>query len=231
MRDAMTTFFGGTYTTKLAQVEWRTTWEFTCMDEDTMRHFGIFQEASSYLEVEHIPRLFKIQGQGYLESTLEFLCTLRVDVDDLLNEMPMLITFRAAGMTVSISMQRFCMVMGLYTEEEMEDPSYEWLTYALASFPYATHCVGTTTVERASLPRSLVYPYFTLMLYDTSTESWPGQSCMPSLANMWPHIGMYSIFIAWWSGSPCISAMDSCPSCGSSSSYPLRVHTLEQGRA
>lgn len=51
--------------------------------------------------------------------------TLRVDVDDLLNDMSELITFHVVGMTISILMQWFCTALGLYEEYEMEDPVYD----------------------------------------------------------------------------------------------------------
>lgn len=74
------------------------------MDKDAMCHFGIYEEAMQYLQIGHIQCLFDIQGQWYMEPPLEFLSTLQVDVNNLLNEMHELIAFRVARMTVSISM-------------------------------------------------------------------------------------------------------------------------------
>lgn len=71
-----------------------------------------------------------------MEPTLKFLCTLWVDVDDLPNEMPEWITFRVAGMIVSITMRQFCTTLGLYDDDEMDDLTHVRLTYALASLPY-----------------------------------------------------------------------------------------------
>lgn len=73
-----------------------------------------------------------------MEPMLEFLCTLRVEVDDLLNDMLELITFWVAVMTIDISMRQFCTTLGLYEKHEMEDPAYDRLTYSLASFPYVS---------------------------------------------------------------------------------------------
>lgn len=69
-----------------------------------MRHYGLFEEIQSYLDVGHIRCLFEIQEQDHMEPTLEFLCTLRVHVDDLPNEMPEQITFKVVSMTITISM-------------------------------------------------------------------------------------------------------------------------------
>lgn len=66
-----------------------------------MRYFGLYDGIQSYLDMDHIRRLFAIQDQGYLEPTLEFLYTLRVDIEDLPNEMLEWITFRVAGMLVT----------------------------------------------------------------------------------------------------------------------------------
>lgn len=71
-----------------------------------------------------------------MELTVEFLCTLRVEVDDLPNEMLESIIFRVVGMTISITMWHFCTAFGLYKDHKMEDPTHERLTFALVSFPY-----------------------------------------------------------------------------------------------
>lgn len=107
------------------------------LHDEAMRHFSLYEEIQSYLDVGHIRRLFEIQGQGHMEPTLVFLCMVRVVVDDLPNEMPEYITFKAAGMSISITMRQFYTAMGLYEEHEMEDLTYERFIYALGSFPYS----------------------------------------------------------------------------------------------
>lgn len=149
-------------------------WEFTSLDDDVMRHFGLFEEIQSYLEVGHIKRMFEIKGQGHMELTLEFLCTLRVDVNDLPNEMPKLITFRVAGMLVSIAMQQFCTTMGLYEECEIEDPTVEKLHMSWPTSPTQFYGISTMIVSNLTLAVQHTHPYFARTRCGTCTELWPG---------------------------------------------------------
>ncbi|VFQ86909.1 unnamed protein product [Cuscuta campestris] len=105
--------------------------ESVCLAQDTLTDYGYAEEMEELLEGTRWQRLFKMRAESSLPLTIEFLCSISAVPEIESRQMThSLITtdttfaFTLAGQSFQLTVREMAIRLGIYTQEETEQPEF-----------------------------------------------------------------------------------------------------------